>query len=197
MRFRTREIQSQDDALRELVKLVQAGQENPYVVATARKIVAACPSRDDMCELDSIFRAVKEGDPDVAPLVNGAKYRSDPRSIDFFAGADRILKMCEAGACGFDCDEHAVLNASLAGALGFKTGLRAYGPDPKKDEYTHIYAVALAPKKKSGVYLSGFGSNVRVKVKGDIVAMDTTVPHSYLGWEPPHGRTRTAFVPED
>lgn len=197
MRFQTKEIRSQDEALRELVRLVKDGQEDPYVVTTARKIVAGCPSRDDLCELDAIFRAVKEGDPDVEPLKNGVAYRSDPRSIDFFSGASRILKMCEAGACGMDCDEHSILNASLAGALGFKTGLRAYGPDPDKNEFTHIYAVALVPKRKSGVYLSGFGSNVKVKVKGDVVAMDTTVPQSYLGWEPPPGRTRTAFVPED
>lgn len=205
MRHSTRTIKDQDEALVALAKLVQQGQENPYVVATARKIVRDCPGRDDHCELEKLFDAVKYGDPAVKALEKGYPYRADPKTADWFASADRTLKMCEHGACGGDCDEHAVLLASLAGALGFSTGLRAYGKNRERG-FSHVYAVAITPKKM-GVpgtrgalaaflqAIDGFSGHPR----GEIIGMDTTVPSSYLGWQPDErsGRFRTAWVSDE
>jgi len=180
VRFTTKTVSTQEGSLRELAKLIQAGQESPLVRATALKIVRSCESRDDQCELQAIFDAVKNGDPEVEALANAFAYRADPNTMDFFSGAERTLKMCAKGACGGDCDDHTVLVGSLAGSLGFKIGARGYGPE-KNGPLIHVYAVALTPK--------------RIKNKATVVGMDTTVPESELGWQPPPGNYKTAWVP--
>lgn len=101
--LRTRSIPNQDAALRELAKLVQQGMEDPRVRATALKIVSKCPARDDLCELQAIYDAVKHGTPEVRALSGGFPYRADPKTLDWFQSAGRSLKMCEHGACGGDC----------------------------------------------------------------------------------------------
>lgn len=178
MNFGIRTVASQEASLRVLRDLIRKGSEHPYVRATALKIVRDCESRDDECELNAIFNAVKHGDPSVEALARGFPYRADPNSVDFFSGAARSLKTCERGACGGDCDEHATLNAALAGSLGFVTGARGYGPT-KTGPLVHVYAVALLPKRKSK--------------QMTVMGMDTTVAESYLGWQPPPGRFLTAW----
>jgi hypothetical protein len=178
LRFGVQTVTSQEASLRILRDLIKSGSEHPYVRATALKIVRACGGRDDECELNAIFQAVKNGDPAVKALEQGFPYRADPNSIDFFSGASRSLKMCEAGACGGDCDDICVLTASLAGSLGFITGARGYGTS-KTGPLTHVYAVALVPKRKAA--------------KMTVIGMDGSVPDSELGWQPPPGRYVTAW----
>lgn len=185
IRFSVASIGSnQDKALEALARLIEKGQEHPFVRATALKIVRSCGSRDDECELEAIYEAVKYGDASVKALSQGFPYRADPKSIDFFTAPDRSLRMCEKGACGGDCDEHTTLIAALAGSLGFTVGARAYSPNDR-DPYIHVYAVALLPKKEED-------PNV-----GRVVGLDTTVEKAYVGWQPPPGRYRTAWVTED
>lgn len=181
MKFTTRAIKNQLEALNVLADLICRGGEHPTVRAAALKIVGDCGSRDDQCELQAIFEAVKNGTPLVRALARGFPYRADPKTIDFFSSADRSLAMCAHGACGGDCDDHTVLNAALAHSLGFTTGARAYGKS--NGEYTHVYAVALVPKAAQFA-----GSNAQ------IVGMDTTVGRSYLGWQPPPGHYKTAWA---
>lgn len=195
MRFQKKDVGSQVAALNELAKLARDGIESPYVRATALKIVRDCASRDDECELGAIFDAVRNGDSSVEALKKGFPYRADPKQIDWFASADRMLKMCTKGACGGDCDEHAVLIASLAGSLGFTPGLRAFGPDPTRDEFSHVYAVVLTPKKASappGAAALGYAG--LEGVKPTVVGMDTTVDRAYVGWQPQGGRYKTAWI---
>jgi hypothetical protein len=171
---------SSSPSLRVLAKMIQAGQESPLVRATAIKITRECGSRDDECELHALFDAVKHGDPEIPALADGFRYIADPNTIDFFTGAERTLKMCEQRACAGDCDDHTVLIGSLAGSLGFKIGVRGYGPS-KSGPLIHVYAVALLPK--------------RIKGSAKVMGMDTTVPESNLGWQPPPGNYKTAWVP--
>lgn len=180
MKFTTQTVSTQEGSLRVLAKLIKEGQESPLVRATALKIVNGCDSRDDECELQAIFDAVKNGNSDVEALANAFRYVADPNTLDFFSGAERTLKMCAKGACGGDCDDHTVLVGSLAGSLGFKIGARGYGPK-KNGPLIHVYAVALVPK--------------RIKGSAKVVGMDTTVPESDLGWQPPPGNYKTAWVP--
>lgn len=178
LQFGIQNVATQEAALRILRDLIRKGSEHPYVRATALKIVRDCEGRDDECELNAIFEAVKNGDPAIKALEQGFPYRADPNSVDFFSGAARSLKMCEAGACGEDCDGHAVLVGSLAGSLGFISGARGYGTS-KNGPLTHVYAVALLPKRKAK--------------KMTVMGMDTTVAESYLGWQPPPGRYVTSW----
>lgn len=178
VRFSTQTITNQAQSLQAIADLIRKGMENPRVRATALQLVADCQSRDDNCELQAIFDAVKHGDQRVTALKRGFKYVADPKTIDFFAAADRSLAMCEKGGCGGDCDDHTILVGALCGSIGFTPGARAYGPKAG-GPLVHVYPVVLLPKKA---------------IRGQAVGLDTTVPRSYVGWEPPPGRVVTAWV---
>jgi hypothetical protein len=175
MPFALRESPSQEQALQILAKLVEEGVASPAIVTCARQITMGCPKGDDECELQAIYEAVKYGTSKVAALAKGLRYVSDPISPDWFQGAERTLKQCADGACAADCDEHAVLVASLAGAIGFSVGLRAWGHPDGKGEYEHVYACAALPKHDPP-------DDPR-----EWVALDTTVDSAYVGWDPPKG----------
>ena len=164
------------DALRALRDLAQKATLHPLVRSVAITLTQDCPARDDTCELEALFNAVKHGDPRVPGLKNGLRYVADPRWADYFIAPARMLSMCAKGACGSDCDDHAGLLAALAGAIGFKTGLCAWGR--KRGEFTHVYAVAAIPKR----------------APKERVGMDSTVPESRLGWEPPEGFTHVEWL---
>lgn len=184
MRVRFAEVPSQEAALRALAEQAQASVEDPLVRRTALEIIASCESRDDDCELAAIYDAVKRGHPGVEALRNGFKYVADPRSTDYFVSPRRNLEWCMNGACGGDCDDHAQLIAALAGSVGFKVGLRAWGPEEKgpfsdrENGYSHVYAVVGVPKKRPR----------------EALGMDTTVDRADVGWEPPGGRRLTAWL---
>lgn len=178
MKVRVFDAANQQQALTALATLTARSIEtDPTVRETAIAIVTdRCDDRDDDCQLQAIFDAVKHGDTNIKGLARGFRYVSDPLLADYFTAPGRSLSACARGACGGDCDDHAALVAALAGVIGFDVGLRAWGP--AGGDYEHVYAVAKTPKK-------GLSR---------IVGMDTTVPSSSLGWEPPAGRTMTAWL---
>jgi hypothetical protein len=153
----------------------------PEIVTAARRIVNDCPSRDDDCELNAVYEAVKSGTVKVKGLGKGFRYVLDPLPADWFQSPQRSLQSCLSGACGGDCDEHASLVAALVGALGYRVGLRAYGPAGGKD-FTHVYACVAYPKTRPP------------KDPREWVGMDTTVDEAFVGWDPPRGRFLTAQV---
>lgn len=183
MAFRVQVVSGQPAALREIATLIAKGVHDPVVVRAARAITADLPARDDAAELTALYDAVKYGTDTVPALKNGFRYVADPRNADWYQSAAATLRECAAGACAGDCDEHTVLCASLAGALGFKVGARAWGP-PKASEFTHVYAVVAYPKK--GPWSDKDAASVR--------AMDTTVDEAYVGWQPPRGRVLTYWI---
>lgn len=178
MKVRVFDAGSQRDALTALAELTaRAIEQSPSVRETAIAIITdKCADRDDDCQLEAIFNAVKYGDDRIKGLESGFRYVSDPMLADYFTAPARSLDSCTRGACGGDCDDHAALVASLAGAVGFNVGLRAWGR--YGGEYEHVYAVAKTPKR--GV--------------GRIVGLDTTYPSAFVGWEPPKGRVMTAWL---
>lgn len=179
--FRIADVPNQRVALETIAKLIAKGCVDPMIVRAARKITSDCPARDDLCELEAIYRAVKEGDPRVPALAKGLRYVSDPRNVDWYQGAKRILEECKAGGCAGDCDEATILVASLCGAVGFKVGARAYGK-PGTKNYQHVYPIAAVPK--NGGWEKNYGGH----------ALDVTVPDAYVGWEPPSGRVLTVWI---
>jgi len=173
----------QKKALAKIADLIAKGSIDPTIVRAARAITADVRARDDRGELDAIYEAVKSGTDRVPGMEHGFRYVADPRTADYYVGAARTLKECQAGACSGDCDEHTVLVAALAGALGFKVGARAYGPNPKVKVFEHVYAVAAVPKR--GPWKAN-----------SIVGLDTTVSEAYPGWEPPRGCILTYWIEE-
>lgn len=75
-----------------------------------------------------------------------------------------------------NCDDHTALICALAGTIGFKVGLRAWGE--YGEDFSHVYAVAMLSKRNPT----------------RVVGMDTTVEESTVGWEPPQGRVMTAWL---
>jgi hypothetical protein len=174
--YKTLWVRNQRVALEQLAKLTQAAMVDPLVRRTANQIVRDCASRDDMCELKAIFAAVKTGTQNVPGFERGVRYVSDPLDADYFTAPAQLIRECQAGACAEDCDSHAALICALAGTLGFVVGLRAYGE--VKNDYEHVYAVALYPK-----------------VNGTrTLGLDTTVPDAKVGWEPPQANVLTAWI---
>lgn len=176
MRVGVFEVPNQKAALRELAKLVEQGTVDPSVRNAAQAIVHDCGAREDECEIQAIFDAIKTGTDKVEGLEQGVKYMSDPRWADFFTTPARMLKQCAAGVTGGDCDDQAALTAALLGSLGFVVGLRVWGE--KKGEFTHVYAVVGLPKIGPTQWLG----------------LDTTVEESEVGWEPPGGHVLTAIL---
>jgi len=170
------EVANQKAALQELAKLVEKSTVDPLVRNAAIAITADCDSRDDECEVQAIFNAVKHGDDRVKGLEKGLKYMSDPRWADFFTAPGRTLRQLADGINSGDCDDHSALVTALLGSLGFVVGLRAWGRD--KGEYTHVYGVVGLPK---------LGWT-------ELVGLDTTVDESEVGWEPPKGHVLTALL---
>lgn len=177
MRLSVFEAGTQRNALLELAKLTQRSTVHPLVRETAIKIVQRCEARDDMCELQAIFDAVKYGTPDVKGFERGIRYVADPNWSDFFTAPNRLIEMAARGAAAGDCDDHAALIAALAGSIGYTTGLRVWGPN-KDSGFVHVYAVVAAPKRDPD----------------EVYGMDTTVDESSVGWEPPSGVVLTAWL---
>jgi hypothetical protein len=178
-----KKVSSQKQSLEILAQIVAQASASEHVRRVANALVADCPARNDECELETIFKAVKHGDSRIKGLERGVRYVADPRYADFFTTPQRMLAECEAGVCAEDCDGQAALVASLCAALGFRVGLRAWGKNANLNEYEHVYAVVEMPKKG--------GDDT------EVWGMDTTVPQSDLGWEPPQGRVMTAWCKED
>jgi len=144
-------------ALRRQAEIALAATRQPILVQQAFALVQPCQSRDDECELQAIYDGVKAN----------VRYVSDTRDVDRYVRPDRLLEMCQQGACAGDCDDHAMLLAALAYAIGFRTGLRAYVPSDQNSEL-HVYAVAAFPKHEAN----------------RLVGLDTTVSTADVGWEP-------------
>ncbi len=176
MRVSILEVADQKAALKELAKLAEKSTVDPLVRNAAVAITSDCDSRDDECEINAIFDAVKTGDDRVKGLEKGLKYMSDPRWADFFTSPSRQLRQLADGLNSGDCDDHCALLMALLGSLGFISGARAWGK--KKGEYTHVYCVVGFPKLDPTEW----------------VGLDTTVEESHPGWEPPGGFTLTAAL---
>jgi len=102
-RTRLAEVTSQRDALEQIAKLIRAGSVNGKVLQAAKALTMDCDARDDLCEVESVYEAVKTGDSRVPGLARGMRYVSDPRSYDTFYSAPAMLDQCEQGSCAGDC----------------------------------------------------------------------------------------------
>ena len=183
MRVRLVTAQNQGVALKMLRDIAEEATIDRLVRQTALDIVGdeSCRGKNakaDACQLESIFWAVKNGDPNVQALKRGVKYISDPRYADFFTTPGRLLRQCSKSSrqCAEDCESHATLVAALAGAIGFRSGIRAWGPAGQ--DYEHAYAVVKFPKHRMV----------------EEIALDTSTEEAFPGWEPPAGRIMTEWI---
>lgn len=187
MSFSVADVRSQRTALRRIVEFIQKGSIDPVIRRTAQRIVSDCDARDDLCELQAIYDAVKHGTDKVPALRNGFKYVADPQYADFYVAAKRSLTECLRGACAGDCDDHTILVGALAASIGFSVGARAWGPkSAPRGHYAHVYPIVKIPKR--GPWPKTYTGH----------GMDTTVEDSTIGWEPPSSpNVLTAWIEEE
>ncbi len=152
---------------------------DPLVLWVARAMVSDCPSRDEGCELASLYSKVKNGpipipiyDEAKQQVVNvmqvkgGLRFVEDPLGIDNYPSAGKTLEWLSQGVNGEDCDGHSIFVCSLAMALAYMTGVVIVSRDGRN--YTHIFPVVAVPKLEPTQWIS----------------MDTSWPQADLGWWP-------------
>jgi hypothetical protein len=147
---------------------------DPLTHVVLAQMLRACPERDDMCDLHSIFDNFK----------SRYRYTPDVREIDTFFTLRRMWELgggdpngnLNSGMWHGDCDDAAGAIVALTTVAGFKSGFKVIAPDGKV--YSHVYAVAEIPRtpKKS--------------VTPKIIPMDATVRQFGLGQEPDSRYTR-------
>lgn len=157
-----------------LQDLTHKSVKDPEMRKLALQITQGCQARDGECEARAIYNWVKANvryTGDVGPHKLG---RNGPvEGIDLFQTAART-----ADFRGGDCDDHSILNCTLALHNGLACKYRVTSPsNSSREDYTHIYAMVGLPKNHPKKW----------------IAMDTTLPHGKFGTEAGHGK-RLDFV---
>lgn len=113
----------------------RGGREYPIVRAWGEEFRApggaACPPRDDRCEITKIWNF----------LVLNVRYVFDQTNVDQFATLKYTLSMG-----GGDCDDATIAFAALLGALGFKVCARVISTTKAPNQWVHIYPMVGLPK---------------------------------------------------
>jgi hypothetical protein len=130
--------------------LIHKSVQDPEMRKVALKVTSGCPERDQMCEAEAIYHFVKQRaryTGDIGPIVHpDGSYEG----IDLYQSARRTL---EFG--GGDCDDQAILNATLLSLNGIEPRLRVV-KQRKDPDWSHIYTGAV--------------------INGKFIALDTTLP---------------------
>ncbi len=130
-----------------MVKLVKAGKTNPIIRAKATELVQDLRQKDFTGEIRNVFDFVQ----------NNIRYVRDIAGVETLHYPEQVLAQ-EYG----DCDDKAVLLASLLAAIGHPTRFVAVGFRP--GHFSHVFVDTR--------YGSGW------------LTLDATEPNS-MGWRPP------------
>jgi transglutaminase-like putative cysteine protease len=140
------------------------GHRNPEVVWLARQIVSDIspgPQKDYRAMAQALLEFMK----------TNVAYRLDPSGLEYVPTPWYTLLVSGHE----DCDGHATATAALAMALGMRAGFRTVrGDRSRPDQWSHVYAVIGVPAKGG---------------KTTWLTADSTQEESYLGWDPPEGKT--------
>lgn len=133
--------------------LTLAARKDPGIKTLADSIVRTAPSGDFAAQNAAVFQWVKRH----------IKYVRDIRDVETVSTPQRTLQ-----ARTGDCDDMAVLIASLLEAIGNKSRFVALGFNG--GEYEHVVA--------------------QVRMGTNWVTLDPTVAYAYPGWHPPQETRR-------
>jgi transglutaminase-like putative cysteine protease len=152
-----------------LQDLTYKSVQDPEMRKLALRITQHCKARDGECEARAIYDWTKRNvryTGDIGPHKLG---RGGPvEGVDLFQTAARTAEFR-----GGDCDDHSVLNCTLALHNGLACKYRISSPTKKNNEdYSHIYAMAGLPKNNPSKW----------------VALDTTLEQGKFGSEAPAGK---------
>lgn len=154
--------------LKILQDLTWKSVQDPRNRKLALEMTRNCPERDGLCEAKAIYQAVKSRvryTGDVAPVKMGSN--GPVEGVDLYQAAHRTWEFS-----GGDCDDHAVLLATMLTLNGISAKFRVTATG-KNEEFSHIYTMAGVPKLRPAKW----------------VALDTTLPgNNNFGREAPYGR---------
>lgn len=106
-------------------RLARDGKKSLAVIDRASKVTQSCGAKDIACRIGAIHRFVQ----------GQIRYQLDPVDVELLQSPDKTLERM-AG----DCDDQAVLVASLLMAIGIPARFVAIGFEP--NVYEHVYAEA-------------------------------------------------------
>ncbi len=122
---------------------------------------AHVPEKDKRGELDAIHAWVQ----------NHLRYVNDPVWMEFITQPETLAFDRTDG----DCDDHAVLEAALLGAIGFQTRFVTVAPKP--GPFSHVYLQALVMSS------DGTGQGL---IRREWVNLDPIVKQEPAGWAVPN-----------
>ncbi len=108
-----------------MAAITRAARHDPFILQTARSIVRGTPARDTAAEVAAIGRYVR----------THIRYTKDPVDVESVSPPAWTL-----GARAGDCDDQAILVASLLRAVGIPARFVAVGP--AKSHYVHVFPEA-------------------------------------------------------
>ena len=119
-------------------RIVNESLIDPYVVESAKNIVTFCGGKDEFCLADTINRWIKDH----------SHFIRDPLGVELIHTPKYILKkIAQNFYFDFDCDDMAVLSASLGKAVGLPAKFVALGFLDKKQPLTHVYTILKVKEK--------------------------------------------------
>ena len=130
-------------------EFVKEGRCDPPIVANARALCQVCPEKDQFAEMYELFCFVRDQ----------VRYVADVLDVETISPAWYTLETLSG-----DCDDQAVLLASLLEAVGIPTrfAITAYS---QAREFEHVYLLGMVPD-------------------GRFIAMDPTEPGPLGGARP-------------
>ncbi len=133
-------------------RLTRIGKKSFAVHKAALSRVRGCAQKDWQCEVKQLHAFVRDS----------IRYVQDPIDIERIQTPDKTLEL----AAG-DCDDKAILLASMLESLGHPSRFVAIGFEP--GTYSHVY--------------------VETKIGANWIPLETTEPVE-AGWEPPPALVR-------
>ncbi|NPA52693.1 MAG: hypothetical protein GXO22_07340 [Aquificae bacterium] len=126
------DIQEEIDLLK---NIVADAKKNPFFRQLATQIINSfpCQHKNYDCYVYAVAKWVRDN----------IKYIKDITGYETLQTPENTLAIS-----GGDCDDHAILVATLLNAIGIKTAFKIVGKDGK---YKHIYVIAITPKGKKWV----------------------------------------------
>jgi transglutaminase-like putative cysteine protease len=130
--------------------LVHKSVQNAEMRKLALQITNKCPERDQRCEAEAIYHAIKNRvryTGDIGPIRHPD---GKVEGIDLYQSAKRTWEFS-----GGDCDDHAILGATLLALNGIEPRLRVVR-QRKDPDWSHVFCGGM--------------------INGRFVPLDTTLP---------------------
>ena len=105
---------------------------DPYVIYTAQNIVKFCPEKDRLCYAQTIMNWIEDH----------SNFIPDPVDHELIHEPKFLLeKIEEEGQILIDCDDFAILAATLGKAIGLRAKFVILGFLKENRPYTHVYTI--------------------------------------------------------